>query len=118
MPKTNKGKTRKGKTIHRKTIHRKTIHRKTLKIKGCAHDPTYLSLLTWNQSSFEQLGSMILEKHNGYSDKVAQYKTDVMRLRDCISKKYSNMGNNSKKEDLRIMLNNIEVLIKHMNKYL
>ncbi len=54
MPKTNKGKTRKG-----KTIHRKTLSRKTLKIKGCAHDPTYLSLLTWNQSSFEQLGSMI-----------------------------------------------------------
>lgn len=111
MPKTLKGKTKKS-----KTLSRKTMKRKTLTIKGCAHDPTYLSLLLWYNSSFEKFGLMFLEKHNGYSDKVSSYKTDVMRLRDCISKKHSNMNAPSKKEDLRIMLDNIEVLIKQIHK--
>jgi hypothetical protein len=48
-------------------------------------------------------------------DKVSSYKTDVMRLRGCISKKHSKMNSFSKKEDLRIMLDNIEVLIKHIH---
>jgi hypothetical protein len=116
MPKTKKGKTLSRKTMKRKTSSRKTLKSKTLTIKGCAHDPTYYSLLVWYNSSFEKFGSMILEKHNGYSDKVSSYKTDVMRLRDCISKKHSKINAPSKKEDLRIMLDNIEVLIKDINK--
>ena len=99
-----------------KSISRKTLKSKTLKIKGCAHNPTYQSLLFWYRNSFKQLGYMILEKHNGYNDKVSNYKTDVMRLRDCISKKHSKMNDTDKKDDLRIMLDNVEVLIKHINK--
>jgi hypothetical protein len=114
--KTLSRKTLSRKTLNRKTLSRKTLNRKTLTIKGCAHDPTYYSLLLWYNSSFEKFGSMILEKHNGYSDKVSSYKTDVLRLRDCISKKHSKINAPSKKEDLRIMLDNIEVLIKHMKK--
>ena len=48
----------KGETIGRKTLKRKTM-------KGCAHNPTYHSLLLWYNSSFEKFGLMILEKHNG-----------------------------------------------------
>ena len=121
MPKTKKGKTKKGKSIKGKTkkgktLSRKTLKRKTMTIKGCAHEPTYVSLVLWYNSSFEKMGSMILEKHNGYSDKVSSYKTDVMRLRDCISKKHSKITASSKKDDLKIMLDNVEVLIKHIKK--
>jgi hypothetical protein len=94
----------------------KSIGRKTLKIKGCAHNPTYHSVRKWYESSFEKLGWNILSKQHGYSDKVSQYKTSVMRLRDCIAKKHSKMNDLDKKEDLRIMLDNTEVLIKHINK--
>ncbi len=99
-----------------KSMKGKSMKGKTLKIKGCAHNPTYQSLLFWHRNSFKQLGYMILEKYNGYNDKVSNYKTDVMRLRDCISKKHSKMNNPDKKDDLRIMLDNVEVLIKHINK--
>ncbi len=102
--------------MKRKSVKRKTVHRRTLKIKGCAHNPTYQSLLFWYRTSFKQLGFMILEKHNGYNDKVSNYKKDVMRLRDCISKKHSKINDIDRKEDLRIMLDNVEVLIKHIHK--
>jgi hypothetical protein len=114
--KSMKGKSMKGKSIGRKTLKRKPLKNKTLNIKGCAHNPTYRSLLYWYRTSFQQLGFMILEKHNGYNDKVSNYKTDVMRLRDCIAKKHSKMNNPDKKDDLKIMLDNVEVLIKHINK--
>ena len=111
MPKTKNGKTKNG-----KTKNGKTINSKTMKIKGCTHNPTYHGLRKWYESSFEKLGWMILTKHNGYSDRVSQYKTGVLRLRDCISKKHSKMNDPDKKVDLRIMLDNVEVLIKHINK--
>ncbi len=104
------------KTMNRKTMNRKTMNRKTMKIKGCAHNPTYHSLRKWYESSFEKMGWMILSKQHGYTDRVSQYKTGVLRLRDCISKKHSKMNDPDKKVDLRIMLDNVEVLIKHINR--
>ncbi len=111
-----KDKVMKDKSMKGKTVKRKTVGSKTLKIKGCAHNPTYQSILFWYRNSFKQLGLMILEKHNGYNDKVSNYKKDVMRLRDCIAKKHSKMNDLDKKEDLRIMLDNTEILIKHIQK--
>ena len=89
---------------------------KTLKIKKCAHNPTYNELKKWYQGMFEKLGWMILAKHYGYNDKIKMYKTGVMHLRDCIAKKHSKMHDLDKKDDLKIMLTNIEILIKHINK--
>jgi hypothetical protein len=37
-------------------------------------------------------------------------------LRDCIAKKYKKMVDPDKKDDLKSMLINIELLIKHLNK--
>ena len=90
-------KSMKGKSIKDKKMKGKSIGRKTLKIKGCADNPTYHI----RKSSFEKLGWMVLSHKNGYSDEVTGYKSSVMRLRDCISKKHSKMN---KKNDLRIML--------------
>jgi hypothetical protein len=94
----------------------KSMKGKTMKIKGCAHNPTYHSLRKWYESSFEKLGWMILAQQHGYTDKLTHYKSGVMRLRDCIAKKHSKMNDPDKKDDLRIMLDNVEVLIKHINK--
>jgi hypothetical protein len=37
-------------------------------------------------------------------------------LRDCIAKKHKKMADTDKKDDLKSMLINIELLIKHLNK--
>ena len=104
------------KTLKRKTLKRKSMKRKTLTIKGCADNPTYYHIRRWYESSFEKLGWMVLSQKNGYNDEVSGYKSSVMRLRDCISKKHSKINGLDKKNDLKIMLDNTEVLIKHINK--
>jgi hypothetical protein len=104
------------KSMKRKSIGRKHVKNKTLNIKGCADNPTYYHIRRWYESSFEKLGWMVLSQKNGYTDEVTSYKLSVMRLRDCISKKHSKMNGLDKKDDLKIMLDNTEVLIKHINK--
>ena len=90
--------------------------KKTLKIRGCLHNPTYDSLQVWYKSSFQQLGWMILANHYNYTDQINTYKKNVLMLRDCIAKKYKKMVDPDKKDDLKSMLINIELLIKHLNK--
>jgi hypothetical protein len=48
--------------------------KKTLKIRGCAHNPTYDSLQVWYKSSFQQLGWMIIANHYNYTDQINTYK--------------------------------------------
>jgi len=90
--------------------------KKTLKISKCAHNPTFDSLQLWYKSSFEQLGWMILAVNYNYKDKVDTYKQNTLMLRDCLAKKYKKIVDPDKKDDLKSMLNNIEILIKHINK--
>ena len=90
--------------------------KKTLKISKCAHNTTFDGLQKWYRSSFEQLGWMILALKFGYKDKVQVYKQNTLMLRDCLAKKYKKMTDHDKKEDVKIMLNNVEILIKHVNK--
>jgi hypothetical protein len=90
--------------------------KKTLKISKCSHNPTLDSLQKWYRSSFEQLGWMILALQFNYKDKVQVYKQNTLMLRDCLAKKHKKMADPDKKEDLKIMLNNVEILIKHINK--
>ena len=90
--------------------------KKTLKISKCAHNTTFDGLQKWYRSSFEQLGWMILALKFGYKDKVQVYKQNTLMLRDCLAKKHKKMTDHDEKEDVKIMLNNVEILIKHMNK--
>ena len=90
--------------------------KKTLKISRCAHNPTFDGLQNWYKSSFEQLGWMILALKFNYKDKVQIYKQNTIMLRDCIIKKHKKMVDKDKKDDLKSMLDNIEILIKHINK--
>ena len=59
---------------------------------------------------------MVLELNFNYNDKVQVYKHNTLMLRDCLAKKHKKMMDSDKKEDLKIMLNNIEILINHLNK--
>jgi hypothetical protein len=90
--------------------------KKTLKIKGCAHNPTFDNIQGWYKKSFEQLGWMVLANKYKYTDHINNYKKSVLILRDCIAKKLKTIVDPDKKEDLKSMLNNVETLIKHINK--
>ena len=48
--------------------------KKTLKIKGCAHNPTFDNLQGWYKKSFEQLGWMVLAIQYNYTEQIAMYK--------------------------------------------
>jgi hypothetical protein len=80
------------------------------------NDVTYYGLHKWYNSLFEKAGWMILAYSHGYSEKIKSYKWSLACLRDQLAKKHKKMRDTDKKEDLRIMLRNTEVLMAHVNK--
>jgi len=79
-------------------------------------DYTFPGLVHWYHSMFEKLGWMILAKDHGFDDKIVMYKKTVQRLKDGIVKKLKEVENNDKRQDLEIMLRNVDLLMKHVNK--
>ena len=79
-------------------------------------DYTYPGLVHWYHSMFETLGWMILAKDHGFEDKIATYKKSIQRLKEGIEKKLREIENNDKRQDLEIMLRNVELLINHTHK--
>jgi hypothetical protein len=77
-------------------------------------DTTFHGLQHWYQSKFEQLGWMILAKHQGMMDKVMTYENGVKRLHAAIIYKIKLMRDKDKKADLVIMKSNVEVLLEHI----
>jgi plasmid maintenance system killer protein len=65
---------------------------------------------------FEELGWMILAKHRGMLDKIMTYKNSVNRLRQAIEKKLKVTKDADRKDDLRIMHENVLVLLEHIEK--
>jgi hypothetical protein len=91
--------------------------KKTLKISKCAHNPTFDNLQNWYKKTFEQLGWMVLAIKYNYTDQIINYKKNTLILRDCISNKYKKINDLDKKDELKTMLNNVDTLIKHINKH-
>jgi len=65
---------------------------------------------------FEELGWMILAKNRGMMDKTSTYKNTIQRLKESILKKHASVRDKDKKDDLKIMLDNVDILIEHANK--
>jgi hypothetical protein len=85
-------------------------------ISSLDNDVTYYGLHKWYNALFEKAGWMILAHSKGYHEKIKNYKLSIECLKDQLSKKYKKMKDKDKKEDLRIMLLNTEVLMKHINR--
>jgi hypothetical protein len=60
------------------------------------------------------LGYIILAKKHGYMDKVIAYKNSCERLKNCIEVKLKITKDGDKKSDLKIMHENICVLLEHV----
>jgi Mg2+ and Co2+ transporter CorA len=98
---------------------RKSPMNKTMKMNHGQYeccDATFVGIHFWFKSMFEELGWMILAKHRGMLDKIMTYKNSVNRLRQAIEKKLKVTKDADRKDDLRIMHENVLVLLEHIEK--
>lgn len=80
------------------------------------YDVTFNGLNKWHDHMFTHLGWMILAQEHGYSDKINTYKRSIERLAEAIIEKLESTENKDRKEDLKILLKNTKILMKHANK--
>jgi hypothetical protein len=74
------------------------------------------ALQHWYKCKFEKLGWMILAKKHGLYDKITHYKSSIHRLIKAIEHKLEYHTHDAdRKDDLRIMLNNVHTLKDHVD---
>jgi SMC interacting uncharacterized protein involved in chromosome segregation len=88
---------------------------KTVKAYECC-DATFYGIHKWYKAMFEELGWMILAKTRGMLDKTSTYKNSLGRLKQAIVKKHASVHDKDKKDDLKYMLDNVDILIEHANR--
>ena len=79
-------------------------------------DATFHGIHGWFKSLFEELGWMILAKSRGMTYKTTVYKHSIERLKKAIEDKIASTKDYDKKNDLKIMHENILILWNHANK--
>lgn len=94
----------------------KSISKKS-KPQECKYQVMKHTLYEWYHNMFEHLGWMILAKSQGdMEQKIVAYKHSLTKLKQQIECKINVLNDIDKKNDLHIMLDNVEILIKHANK--
>jgi hypothetical protein len=77
-------------------------------------EATFHGLNEWYKAKFEKLGWMILAKKYGMTDKILSYENSIKRLHLAIDQKLHSVHDKDKKDDLKIMKNDIEYLLEHV----
>lgn len=104
-----------GHTAHRR--NKMNTSRKNTICKGYCCEATHNGLQEWYKMKFEKLGWMILAKERGLNEKVIEYKNSLNRLEKAIEHKLNHHTKDTdRKEDLKIMLENVAVLKEHVEK--
>ena len=85
-------------------------------IPGKCCDATMNGLHNWYKEMFEKLGWMVLAHSRGMTDKIQTYLNSLQRLHTALEQKIAKMHDADNKEDLIIMLKNVEELISHSQK--
>lgn len=85
-------------------------------IPGKCCDATMHGLYQWYKEMFEKLGWMVLAQSRGMTDKIQTYLNSLQRLHMALEQKISKIHDADKKEDLTIMLKNVEELLSHSQK--
>lgn len=100
-----------------KTQKNKPTSGKTRKSRGCRYSATMSGINQWHKAMFEQLGWMVLAKEKYHlSDRVAAYKNSVNRLKEAIECKMTQVHEIDRKNDLKILWDNVMVLKAHIEK--
>ena len=85
-------------------------------IPGKCCDATTQGLHNWYKEMFEKLGWMVLAHSRGMTDKIQTYLNSLERLLMALQQKIAKMRDPDNKEDLVIMLKNVEELLSHSQK--
>jgi hypothetical protein len=79
-------------------------------------DRTMHSLERWTHHMFEELGWMVLAKSYGQYDKINTYKQSVKRLHDSLLYKLKNSHEPDRKDDLKVLIKEVDILMDHIQK--
>jgi hypothetical protein len=126
----DKRSTDKRSTDTKRTEKRRTDTKRTEKRRGgkrsadkrsnkshCENNATMLGLNEWYVSMYEKLGWMVLAKQRGnMEDKILVYMNSLRRLMHKIECKIHSVHDHDNKEDLKIMWENVKILIEHAEK--
>ena len=95
------------------TKTRKVYRKKTSEkhVKATSH-----GIQKWYKKVFEELGWMILAQKKGYTEKIVAYRASLKRLKDAIETKMHKVSEKDRKEDLKIMHENLMTLMEHVDK--
>jgi len=77
---------------------------------------TFDGIHHWYVEMYEKLGWMVLAKKRGMTDKTNVYKHSLHRLLHSIENKMRYMKDVDKKQDLKIMHENVKILCEHAEK--
>ena len=83
-----------------------------------AHDATYQGLHCWMKHKFEKLGWMCLAKKHGNTLKVKCYLDSIERLRASLDKKLKELHEEDRKDDIKILHNDVCILHSAAHKLL
>ena len=90
------------------------IKRASRKNLGKCCDVTMEGLHNWYVEMFEHLGWMVLAKSRQMMDKIQTYKNSLQRLHMAIEQKMKKVHNSDSKDDLSVMLKNVNILMAHV----
>jgi len=79
-------------------------------------DVNFYGLHKWYKHAFKHLGWMILAHNHGMNDKIEQYMKNIEHLKVQLELKLKEVKDVDKKRDIKIMLDDLIILIKHCKK--
>jgi hypothetical protein len=82
------------------------------------YDCTYLGLHKWHDAMFEKLGWMAMAQQHRNELKIRAYNEGIQHLLECLHRKHRDTIDQDRKNDLHILITNVECLKSCANKLL
>ena len=112
------GSTRKSHSTRKHSTRKSHSARKSrsLQIAMDSKARTFQGLNHWHVHLFKNFGWMVLEKARGNHIKIESYKDSTNRLLQSLEFRLKDIHEKDRKEDLLIMINNVKILKKFIDK--